>query len=65
MNYEIKKSSIRGAEEVNMIVWPSDSLETEFFSRLFGSGEVELHLLPNSDQVIIKRKPPIEKEDTD
>lgn len=31
MNYELKKSNIKGKEETLLCIWPSDGLETDFF----------------------------------
>lgn len=55
MNFEIKKSNIRGNEEVSITIWPSDNLETEYFNAIF-SGEVEVVSAANGEQRIIRRK---------
>lgn len=58
MNYDLKKSNIRGNEEVTLSLTPDDNLETEFFSTLFSHVEdMEFVLVPGtSKQVIIRQK---------
>lgn len=56
MNFELKKINQKGKEEICLIISPSDNLETEFFNTLFTKSEVVFHTVPNTDQIIIKKK---------
>lgn len=55
MNVEFKKGTIKGEEILSLTISPSDNLERDFFNALF-SGEVQAHTIPNSDQIVIKKK---------
>lgn len=61
MNFEIKKSNIKGKDEISLTVWASDSLENDFFKALFeDENNMEIIKPPNSKEQIIIRKKEIE-----
>ena len=55
MNYEMCKNYTKGAEDIKLIISPSDNLEREFFNQLF-KGEAVFETIPNSENIIIKKQ---------
>lgn len=55
MDSEMINSSVKGTEEIKLIISPVGNLETEFFNSLF-SGEVKVEKVPgNSNAMVIKK----------
>lgn len=58
MDYTMSTSSVKGKDEVKMIIKPVTNLEREFFSNLFRGGPT-IEMVPNGEEVtiVLKEKP--------
>lgn len=63
MYYKLLKSNADGKNSTLIVISPEDSLEREFFNLLF-KGEVEFVEVPNSDEIMIRKKEDVKAIDS-
>ncbi len=56
MHTQISSSNVKGDERLELTLTPANNLEREFFNALFNNNGVKVEQIPNSEDIVIRKK---------